>query len=124
MLNHALAVAVGGALGALARYGAGLLGAVWFGRETWITTLLVNVAGSFALGMLFGLVGRRSEHLLLLQSALGVGFLGAFTTFSTYAVQTLGLWQEGRIFIGITYAVGSVVAALLAAWCGMRLTMV
>lgn len=118
-----LAVALGGALGALARYGASLLGGMWFGRETWITTFAINVVGSFLLGALVGLISRRVEHWQLLNGLAAIGFLGAFTTFSTYAVETLRLWQDGRVLLGIAYASSSVVAALGAAWIGSRLTL-
>ena len=118
-----LAVAVGGALGALARYGSALVGGLLFGRDTWITTFTINVLGSFLLGALAGLISRRIEHWHLLNGLVAIGFLGAFTTFSTYAVETVRLWQDGRVFTGVAYAAGSVVAALGAAWFGARLTL-
>ena len=123
MIAQLCAVAIGGAFGALARFGCTQVGALFVGRDTWIATLGINVFGSFALGVIAGLIGRRGEHWPLLNSLLAIGFLGAFTTFSTYAVETLRLWQDGRVLIGVAFAVGSVVAALGAAWLGARLTL-
>ena len=123
MIAQLLAVAVGGALGAVARYGSSLLGGLVFGRDTWITTFAINVFGSFLLGALAGLISRRVEHWQLLNGLVAIGFLGAFTTFSTYALETVRLWQEGRMVTGAAYAAGSVVAALAAAWLGSRFTL-
>ena len=96
MIGQLLVVAVGGAFGAMARYGASLLGGLVFGRDTWVTTFAINVVGAFLLGALAGLVTRRVEHWQLLNGLVAIGFLGAFTTFSTYALETVRLWQEGR----------------------------
>lgn len=123
MIGQLLVVAVGGAFGAMARYGASLLGGLVFGRDTWVTTFAINVVGAFLLGALAGLVTRRVEHWQLLNGLVAIGFLGAFTTFSTYALETVRLWQEGRVATGVAYAAGSVVAALAAAWIGSRLTL-
>ncbi|MFB6169263.1 MAG: CrcB family protein [Haloferacaceae archaeon] len=103
-MNWALAaVAVGGALGATSRFGVGRLLAAHPGRYA---TLAVNVAGSFALGVVvFG--GLDSTAALL----FGTGFCGAFTTFSSFSVQTVDLWRDGRRAASAVNAVGSVVLA-------------
>jgi Integral membrane protein possibly involved in chromosome condensation len=83
----AAAVAVGGALGATGRYGVGRLLADYPGPYA---TLAVNVLGSFALGLVvFGGAGSRAVLLF------GTGFCGAFTTFSSFGVQTVALWRAG-----------------------------
>lgn len=108
-----LAVALGGAVGALARWGA--VTALGERAAPW-STLAVNVLGSLLLGVLVGLSeGRLAEPLRL---GLAVGVLGAFTTFSTFSVQTLALLREGALVRGLAYCAGSVVLGLLAAVAG------
>ncbi len=118
-LIHALLVALGGALGALTRYGLGLLATAWGGRwSDWpAMTLLINVSGSFALGFISTLVGRGTlppEARLL----LGVGFLGAYTTFSTFSVDVDGLLLRGEYGKAALYLLTTVGLGLLAALAG------
>jgi CrcB protein len=102
------AVAVGGALGATARYAVGVALAAYPGRYA---TLAVNVLGSFALGLVvFGGVGSTPALLL------GTGFCGAFTTFSSFAVATVDRWRDGARVASARYAVGTVVLAGGAVW--------
>ncbi len=103
-MNLALAaVAAGGALGATTRFGVGQLLAAHPGRHA---TLLVNVLGSFALGwVVFG--GLSGTAALF----FGTGFCGAFTTFSSFSVQTVDLWRDGRRGASALNAVGNVVLA-------------
>lgn len=81
----AVAVAVGGVLGAEARYGLGLVGPV----DPW-TTLVINVSGCLLMGVLMVLLTERFRVHPLVRPALGVGVLGGYTTFSTYAVDVVG----------------------------------
>lgn len=99
-------VALGGALGSLARYG---LAVAWPGLTT---TLAVNVVGSFGLGLLIGLrpEGKWSRPFL------GAGVLGGFTTFSTFAAQTV----DASLPAGIAYVAGTLVLGIGAAAVGMR----
>lgn len=100
-----LIVALGGALGALARHAGSLLAARLWGAQWPLGTLLINVIGSFILGGLMQsfLQGAVSTEARLL---VGVGFCGAFTTFSTFSVEVVTLAQQGR------YGAASVYAAL------------
>lgn len=108
----ALLVALGGALGVLARYGVGLLSdSLW-------ATLAVNVAGSFALGTLVHL-GRELDPAL--RDAIAIGFLGGFTTFSTFSVQALLTVQAGRGAEAALYLLASVGLGLAAAAAGYAL---
>ena len=104
---------MGGAAGALARYAVGIAaGARGF---PW-ATLAINVVGSFLLGLLLHRgPGRLSEDARL---ALGVGVLGAFTTFSTFTNETLALARDGRLGAAVFYVSLSVVAGLTAAAVG------
>jgi CrcB protein len=113
-----LAVAVGGALGAGARWGVSELVPA-AGGFPW-PTLLVNVSGSLLLGVLMVLVVDVYETHHLVRPFLGVGVLGGFTTFSTYALETRDLLALGEYLLAAAYLVGSVVACLLAV--GLALT--
>ncbi|MDJ0463526.1 CrcB family protein [Streptomyces sp. H27-C3] len=111
------AISVGGALGALARYGAALLwpGSVW-------TTFGVNVLGSALIGVLMVLVSEWGRGHALVRPFLGVGVLGGFTTFSTYAADVARLLDEGAAVTAMTYAAGTFVAALSAVWLAASVT--
>lgn len=94
-MYQVIAIAGGGALGALARFW--VSGAVYrlLGRGFPWGTLAVNVMGSFLMGLLFVLFLERLATGAELRSAVLVGFLGAFTTFSSFSIETLTLVQEG-----------------------------
>lgn len=113
-------IAVGGAVGALARFGvvqaAGRMGLAF----PW-GTLAVNVAGSFALGLLFGAFGRRESFALVAQPLVAVGALGAFTTFSAFALETVQFLQGERWLAGLAYVMASVALCVGAAWAGLHL---
>ncbi|MCY4192665.1 MAG: fluoride efflux transporter CrcB, partial [Rhodospirillaceae bacterium] len=90
-----LAVALGGAIGAVARYGVG----VWTGRVLghgfpW-ATILVNVTGSLILGLLISYMALRTQFPAEWRAFLAVGVLGAFTTFSTFSLDATTLMQRG-----------------------------
>jgi CrcB protein len=115
-----LAVGVGGMGGAVCRY---LLG-------NWIKvaqdsipvgTLVINLSGSFLLGVFLTLFGERvkvSNNIRLFGSS---GFLGAYTTFSTFTVELTDLFRSGYIFSGLLYIVLSLIGGMLAVWLGFRL---
>ena len=114
------AVAAGGALGAPARYAVAQVIPVAENSFPW-ATLWTNVSGSFALGFLLVLVIERFPPSRYVQPFLATGFLGAFTTFSTLAVETDLLIKDGHASIGIVYAITSLVVGLAAVWAGMVL---
>lgn len=106
-------VAVGGAVGALARWGVGRV-ALLGGLPAEVGTLVVNLVGAFAIGVLVARTGDPQIRVLL-----GTGVLGGFTTFSTFALDGLGL--AGRPWAAAAYLVGSVVLGLAACQLGQRL---
>ena len=112
-----LLVALGGSLGALARYGIGL--AVGPRTFPW-ATLAINVTGSFVLALLLALAVERDwpEAVTL---AAGTGFLGAYTTFSTFSSEAVTLLRAERASAALAYVAMSVGAGLLAAWAGWSL---
>ncbi|MER7461631.1 CrcB family protein [Streptomyces sp. NPDC097981] len=117
------AIAAGGALGACARYGAGLLWPAGPGGFPW-ATFWTNVTGCALIGVLMVLIsegGRSAPHPLLRPFA-GVGVLGGFTTFSTYAVEFSRLLDAGEAGTALAYAGLTVAAAMGAVWAGAAAT--
>ena len=118
------AIAAGGALGAVARYAVtswdGLTRAVdvgWGGVSDGV--LIVNAVGSFLMGLLVCFVVRRPAHRLL-RPFLGTGFLGGFTTFSTFAYDTRALWTAGESLAAASYLILTPVTAIGACWLGVQ----
>jgi CrcB protein len=118
-MSEIIAIAVGGALGALSRFWATNLANLLFGTDFPYGILIVNIAGSFAIGIVFILLVERSLLPNILGAGLMVGFLGAFTTFSTFSLQALGLLESGRYIAAAMYIAGSVIICILAAALGM-----
>src|SRR3954471_1889321 len=112
------AIALGGVLGAEARYGLGRLldspAAGW----PWATWLF-NVVGSLLLGVLMGVLGGLRRPHRLARPFLGVGLLGGFTTFSTAMVEVQQLLGAGRPGLALVYLGGTAVTALMAAAAGL-----
>lgn len=114
------AIALGGALGAPARYGISLAVHVTPGTFPW-GTFWTNVSGSFALGFILTLLLERFPPGRFLRPFVATGFLGAFTTYSTFAVETDLLVKNGYVGVAAAYALGSLAAGFLAVWVGMVL---
>lgn len=113
-----LAVAAGGVLGTLARYGVGQLLATPGHGFPW-STFLVNVSGALLLGTLLVLLLERFPPSRYARAFLATGFLGAYTTFSTYMVETVLLARDGYESRATAYLLGSLVAGLSATWLGI-----
>lgn len=113
---YTLAVAAGGALGAVSRYW--LISAMSGSRFPW-GTFTVNVAGSVVIGVLYVLITEKAALTEQWRAILVVGYLGAFTTFSTFSLDALLLLQGGRLLQAALYVLGSVVICLLGAWLGI-----
>jgi CrcB protein len=120
MLN-VLLVALGGAVGAAARYGISLAIPMREGGWPW-ATFGVNVSGSLAIGVLAGWLASRGDAAEPWRLLLGVGVLGGFTTFSAYSLETLRLIERGDWMGAATYALGSVLAGLAAVAIGLAIT--
>jgi CrcB protein len=112
------AIAVGGALGAPARYGIGEAVHVSPGSVPW-ATLAINVSGCLAIGFLAVVLTNRVGHPLV-RPFLVTGFLGAYTTFSTFAVDVDVLGKDGHVAIAAAYVVASVAVGVAAVVVGLR----
>jgi len=113
-------IALGGMLGASARYGLARAMPVEPERFPW-ATFATNVSGSFALGLLLVLLVEHGLGGRYARPFLATGVLGAYTTMSTFAVETSLLVKDGDALLGVVYAVASVVVGLAGAVAGIRL---
>ena len=113
-------IAVGGAAGTLLRYTLSEL--TTFGPRSFpTTTFAINITGAFALGLLLGALARHPLRDSVWRPLVGVGLLGGYTTFSTFAVETVQLARADRLLVGAVYVIASVGVGLLAARFGERL---
>jgi fluoride exporter len=112
------AIALGGALGAPARYGVAQLIHVAKGSFPW-ATFWTNITGSFALGLVLVLILERFPPTRYVRPFVATGFLGAYTTYSTFAVETDLLVRSGQASIGVAYGLASLMAGFVAVWAGM-----
>jgi CrcB protein len=120
-MRAVLAIAVAGAVGALARYGLeGFVSRRANGAFPW-GTFVVNITGAFLLGLLFTLATERWGVSAWLRSAITIGFLGAYTTFSTLSFETYKLAADRALGLAAANIIGSSVAGLAAVYLGVVL---
>ena len=112
------AIALGGALGAPARYGVAQLVRVGADGFPW-ATFWTNVSGSFALGFVLVLILERFPPTVYLRPLIATGFLGAYTTYSTFAVESDLLVKDSHPVVAAGYAAASLVAGFAAVWVGI-----
>lgn len=112
-------VALGGAIGAVGRYLTQAAALRLFGPSLPLGTLAANIVGSFAIGILFVLLADRG--LMRIAPFLVAGILGGYTTFSTFALDSLLLWERGQHGLAIAYVAGSVGLSLAAVAGGAAL---
>jgi len=120
-VQQLLAIAGGGALGALLRFGMSNSVYRLLGRDFPYGTMAVNVLGSLLMGFLFVLFVERMVVSAEWRSGLLIGLLGAFTTFSTFSFETLALFDAGASIKALVNIIASVVLCLVATWLGMIL---
>ena len=130
-MREVLYVAIGGALGALARYGVGLLAGQTFGKGFPWGTLIVNVAGCFVMGIVLEIMADLEAHATLTASAraqlafwhkaVAIGFLGGLTTFSSFGGDTLREFQGGQAGVALANIAANFVLCLAAVWLGMAI---
>ena len=120
-VTHIVLLALAGAVGTLLRAGCTTLAKKLLGVGFPWGTLAVNVAGSLAFGLLVGLARTRGTITVGLETILLIGLMGGFTTFSSYAFQSMEMLTGGRAVQAVAYVVVTNVAALVAVWLGLRI---
>lgn len=113
-------VAAGGALGALSRYWLGRWVNLWWQRDLPLGTLLINVIGSVALGMV---IGMKNKLPVLVVQGLGAGYLGSFTTYSTLNYEMLSLIKQKKHKTAVIYILVSFIMGLIGGYAGFILAM-
>lgn len=123
-MNTYIAIAFGGAFGAVSRFW--LHGAVqrFNGSSFPLGTFAVNILGSFLIGVFFVVLAEKAQLSEPWRPLIVIGFLGAMTTFSTFSLDALLLFEQGHYNTALFYIVSSVALCLLAAFVGMQLTRV
>ncbi len=116
-----LLIAVGAALGANARYLVGMWAGSRFGADFPYGTLIVNVTGSLLLGFLLTLVTGRMRLSPDMRLLLAVGFVGSYTTFSSYTVESITLLRQGTLWLGLLNIFGNNLLGLICALLGAYL---
>ena len=118
-----LLVALGGAGGSVLRYGVARLAASYLGPTTVMGTFIVNVTGSFFLGLFIALAlgGEKPLSGNWGRSLVAVGFLGGYTTFSTLSLESVRLVEDGELVRAAASILGNLVLGLAAAYVGLLL---
>jgi CrcB protein len=120
-LSSFLLVGIGGALGAMARYGTSIAIGVMPGGFP-LATLVINIAGSLGMGVLVGVLARTLPvHAEAIRLFVAVGIFGGFTTFSSFSLDAVTLIERGELLQAAIYVVGSVVLSVLALFVGLWL---
>jgi fluoride exporter len=117
-------IAIGSALGGVARHWCTMVAIEWLGARFPWGTLFINVLGSFVIGFVFAITGpggRFDRAPIDARLFLMTGICGGYTTFSAFSLQTLSLFQDGAWGRGGAYILASVALCLLAVWAGYAL---
>ena len=116
-----LYMAIGGAVGSIARYWVGSEVSSRMGTKFPYGTFLINVTACVIIGFSLTYLGKRVELNPAWRFLIPIGFVGAYSTFSTYEWETLSTLRSGAFFLAALYAVGSLLAGLVAVWGGSLL---
>ena len=111
-------IAVGGSLGAIARYWVGSEVASRLGTKFPYGTFVINISACIIIGFSLTYLGKRAELNPAWRFLIPTGFVGAYSTFSTYEWETLSSLRDGAFSLAALYAIGSLILGLLAAWGG------
>ena len=116
-----LLIALGGALGSIARYWVGTTIAARTGARFPYGTLVVNITACIVIGFTLTFLAERADINPAWRFLIPIGFIGAYSTFSTYEWETLATMRSGAFAIAALYAGGSLILGLGATWCGSAL---
>ena len=116
-----LLIALGGGLGSIARYWVGSTIASRAGIKFPYGTLVVNLTACLVIGFALTYLGKRADLNPAWRYLVPVGFIGAYSTFSTYEWETLSTLRSGAFALGALYAIGSLILGLIATWAGAAL---
>lgn len=116
-----LLVFIGGGLGSMARYGLSVFGMRLLGQGFPWPTLLINIAGSALMGLLTGWLAVQGGAPQSLRLFIATGILGGFTTFSTFSLETVLLYERGQAGLAVAYVAASVAVGVAALFLAMRL---
>jgi CrcB protein len=114
-----LAVGAGGALGAMARHGVGAVSLRLLGPNFPWATLTVNVIGSVAMGLFIAWLVSKEPHSSVMRAFVATGVLGAFTTFSTFALDAVTLYRDKSLTIAGAYVAASVILSIAGLFAGL-----
>lgn len=119
-MNPYLLVAIGGALGSMARYGTGVLvGKAWSASFP-LGTMLINIVGSLAMGLFIGYLVRTTPAWQAdARLFVAVGVLGGFTTFSSLSLDAVSMLERGELGLALFYVLGSVIIGIAALFAGL-----
>jgi CrcB protein len=120
-LQKYLLIAIGGALGSIARFWVGSTVAGRMGIKFPYGTLIVNLTACLILGFTLTYLSRRADLNPAWRFLIPIGFIGAYSTFSTYEWETLSTLRSGAFLLAGLYAVGSLILGLAATWAGAAL---
>jgi len=120
-LLQLIAIALGGAVGSVARFLAANMVAIQFGTRFPYGTLVVNLVGSFLIGLMYILIVEKFKMSAEIRGLVMVGFLGAFTTFSTFSLELLDMIKSGALTGAAIYLLLSVIIGVANVWLGMQL---
>jgi fluoride exporter len=118
-MNQLLLIAAGGGAGAVLRFLVSGWVYAMLGRDFPYGTLVVNVFGSLVMGLCFALLVERMVSGPEWRAVIMIGLLGAFTTFSTFSIETLNLLEDGELFKAFSNMLLSVVLCLVGTWVGL-----
>jgi fluoride exporter len=124
ILQKYLLIATGGALGSIARYWVSISVTNRMGTRFPYGTLLINISACFVIGLCLSILNIRPEIHPSWRFLIPIGFIGAYSTFSTFEWETLTTAQSGAIFLSLVYVLASVLAGLIAVWCGAAIAKV
>jgi CrcB protein len=120
-LQKYILIAVGGSLGSIARYWVGSTIASRLGTKFPYGTFVINVSACIIIGFALTFLGKRADLNPAWRFLIPVGFVGAYSTFSTYEWETLSTLRSGAFALAALYAFISLFLGLAAAWCGSML---